>query len=255
MSLRRLFHVSPQAISRIDSIDSYNPFISHAFFSPHLRVQVQHPRATGWLPRHSGGAAKRQDRRHRAVLREKSFRRANTYSTWLADAFERAGGSYYPKLQASVPFTPATGHRLLIRGDANRKRISEALAAGLIALCNTVEASSIHVTFAQEDEWNFLGQHGFLQRTTSNSTGAMKGLSRLRGFSGLAQFTPPQGNQARAARCAGERHHHPSAHRSRHHRGCMGCVLRVLHGDRLAQMGPSLSEPRLLHAYRTDHAR
>ena len=41
-----------------------------------------------------------------------------------ADAYERAGGSYYPKLQASVPFTPATGPRLLIRGGTDRERIA-----------------------------------------------------------------------------------------------------------------------------------
>ena len=46
-----------------------------------------------------------------------------------ADAYERAGGRYYPKLQASVPFTPATGPRLLIRAGVDRERIGTALAA------------------------------------------------------------------------------------------------------------------------------
>jgi hypothetical protein len=82
-----------------------------------------------------------------------------------ADAYERAGGRYYPKLQASVPFTPATGPRLLIRDGADREQIGTALASGLVALCGISKASSAHVTFAREDDWRLLAEHGFLQRT------------------------------------------------------------------------------------------
>jgi predicted N-acyltransferase len=82
-----------------------------------------------------------------------------------ADAYERAGGRYYPKLQASVPFTPATGPRLLIRDGVDHDKIGTALAQGLIALCDVSEASSAHVTFAREAEWSHLAKHGFLQRT------------------------------------------------------------------------------------------
>src|SRR4029078_9794547 len=81
-----------------------------------------------------------------------------------ADAYERAGGHYYPKLQVSVPFTPVTGPRLSIRDGVERERIGPALASGLMALCNATSASSVHVTFAREAEAKFLGQHGFLQR-------------------------------------------------------------------------------------------
>ena len=58
-----------------------------------------------------------------------------------ADAYERAGGRYYPKLQVSVPFTPATGPRLLIRDGVDRDRIRTALASGLVALCGMTKAS------------------------------------------------------------------------------------------------------------------
>jgi predicted N-acyltransferase len=81
-----------------------------------------------------------------------------------ADAYERAGGRYYPKLQASVPFTPATGPRLLIRNGVDREQIGTALASGLVALCEATKASSVHVTFAREAESKFLGSCGFLQR-------------------------------------------------------------------------------------------
>jgi predicted N-acyltransferase len=82
-----------------------------------------------------------------------------------ADAYERAGGRYYPKLQVSVPFTPATGPRFLIRRGVNREQIAAALASGLIALTGVSKASSAHVTFLPEEEWRFLAGCGFLQRT------------------------------------------------------------------------------------------
>jgi uncharacterized protein len=82
-----------------------------------------------------------------------------------ADAYERAGGHYYPKLQISVPFTPVTGPRLLIRDGADKDEIGSALASGIIALCQATNASSAHVTFAREGEWQLLAKHGFLRRT------------------------------------------------------------------------------------------
>ena len=83
----------------------------------------------------------------------------------LADAYERAGGSYYPKLQVSVPFTPATGRRLLVAPGAGADMAQAALAQGLIELCRLREASSVHVTFMTKPEWRLLGERGFLQRT------------------------------------------------------------------------------------------
>lgn len=150
--------------SRIDSTNSYNPFISHAFFTA-LEESGSASTRTGWLPRH---LVARQNGKIVGIV--PCYAKNHSQGEYVFDhgwahAFERAGGNYYPKLQVSVPFTPATGHRLLIRGDADRQQVGEALAAGLIALCDTLDASSIHVTFAREDEWNFLGTRGFLKRT------------------------------------------------------------------------------------------
>ena len=76
-----------------------------------------------------------------------------------------AGGRYYPKLQVSVPFTPATGPRLLVRPAGDADAVRTALAAGLVELCRRHQASSVHVTFMPKPEWQFLAAHGFLQRT------------------------------------------------------------------------------------------
>ena len=144
--------------------DSYNPFVTHAFFAALENSGSAVPR-TGWAPRHL--IARMADKVVGVVpcyLKNHSQGEYVFDHGW-ADAYARAGGSYYPKLQASVPFTPATGPRLLVRAGDDAARVREALAGGLIALCGVTHASSVHVTFAQEDEWAFLASQGFLQRT------------------------------------------------------------------------------------------
>jgi predicted N-acyltransferase len=145
------------------STPSYNPFISHAFFAA-LEASGSACARTGWGPRH---LVARLDGAIAGIV--PCYLKSHSQGEYVfdrgwADAFERAGGRYYPKLQASVPFTPAAGPRLLIRGGVDADRIGTALATGLVALCDATEASSVHVTFAREAEWKFLASHGFLQR-------------------------------------------------------------------------------------------
>jgi predicted N-acyltransferase len=82
-----------------------------------------------------------------------------------AEAFERAGGDYYPKLQVAVPFTPVTGPRLLARPGPQAEAVRGALGDALAEITTASELSSAHVTFLTEPEWNALGKRGFLQRT------------------------------------------------------------------------------------------
>ena len=82
-----------------------------------------------------------------------------------ADAYERAGGRYYPKLQISIPFTPATGRRFLIRPSEDHNAVAAALVAGAKATLKSIGGSSIHTTFIGHDDWQWLGAQGFLQRT------------------------------------------------------------------------------------------
>ena len=81
-----------------------------------------------------------------------------------ADAFMRAGGQYYPKLQLSVPFTPVTGKRLLISPSLDEYKGTLALANGIIQLSQKLEVSSAHLTFLTPKEWKILNEYGFLQR-------------------------------------------------------------------------------------------
>lgn len=146
------------------STTAYNPFVSHAFFSAAENSGSATPR-TGWGPRHLLAKIDGTIAGIVPCYLKSHSRGEYVFDRGWADAYERAGGSYYPKLQVSVPFTPATGPRLLIRDGFDRDRIASALASGLIALCGMSEASSVHVTFAPEPEWKFLAGHGFLPRT------------------------------------------------------------------------------------------
>ena len=142
----------------------YNPFVSHAFFSS-LEASGSACARTGWGPRH---LLARRDGTIAEIV--PCYLKSHSQGEYVfdrgwADAYERAGGRYYPKLQASVPFTPATGPRLLIREGVDKDEIANALANGLIALCQATNASSAHVTFAREAEWKLLAKRGFLQRT------------------------------------------------------------------------------------------
>jgi predicted N-acyltransferase len=150
--------------SRGGSNTAFNPFVSHAFFSAVEASGSASPR-TGWGPRH---LLARLDGEIAGVV--PCYLKSHSQGEYVfdrgwAEAYQRAGGRYYPKLQASVPFTPATGPRLLIRDGADRERIGSALASGLVGLCDATDASSVHVTFAREPEWKLLAAHGFLQRT------------------------------------------------------------------------------------------
>ncbi|MGH7935224.1 MAG: peptidogalycan biosysnthesis protein, partial [Candidatus Binataceae bacterium] len=81
-----------------------------------------------------------------------------------ADAAERSGISYFPKLLVGVPFTPHTGRRFLIAPGANRRQMITLLGRALIQLCADNKFSSVHINFCEEDEATTLAELGFLQR-------------------------------------------------------------------------------------------
>ena len=143
---------------------SFNPFLSHRFLSA-LEASKSVGSRTGWQPHHL--LVQRADGTLLAAAPcyLKSHSRGEyVFDAGWAEAFERAGGSYYPKLQVAVPFTPAPGRRLLVRPGAEAADARRALVAGLLELCRLDDASGVHVTFATEPEFRFLGDLGFLQR-------------------------------------------------------------------------------------------
>ena len=81
-----------------------------------------------------------------------------------AEAAERAGIKYFPRLLAGVPFTPHSGRRFLTRGGEDRAALIGVVARAMTTLCVDNKLSSIHINFCESDEADALGRHGFLER-------------------------------------------------------------------------------------------
>ncbi|MBX4926085.1 GNAT family N-acetyltransferase [Rhizobium binae] len=163
--------ISPESWSRLSGASksgttiAYNPFVSHAFLSSleesgsataetgwlghHLLLETDHGELIGALPgylkNHSQGEY--------------------VFDHGWADAFERAGGRYYPKLQCSIPFTPATGPRLLVAEGLQRLPIQSAIAESLKEVVRRLGVSSAHVTFVPDEEIGVFEMDGYLHRT------------------------------------------------------------------------------------------
>jgi len=81
-----------------------------------------------------------------------------------ANAYHNAGGDYYPKLQCSAPFSPVTGPRLMVRPSEDTPLIQKMLLDAAVNLAQKYGVSSLHVTFAEKSEWEFMADYGFLKR-------------------------------------------------------------------------------------------
>src|SRR6202140_2160089 len=128
---------------RIDSTSRYNPFVSHDFLSA-LEKSGSACARTGWGPRH---LVAKLDGAIAGIV--PCYLKSHSQGEYVfdrgwADAYERAGGRYYAKLQPPVPCAPAAGPRLLIRDGLDQDRVGTALAGGLMALCGATKASSDH---------------------------------------------------------------------------------------------------------------
>ena len=138
---------------------STNPFVSHAFLSA-LEDSGSASNRTGWLPQH----AVLQDA-DQVVAVVPMYAKSHSYGEYVFDhawahAFERAGGEYYPKLQAAVPFSPVPGPRLLSRPGIPKAALAQALAQA----CGELGLSSAHVTFCSKEDQDALAEAGWLQR-------------------------------------------------------------------------------------------
>jgi predicted N-acyltransferase len=145
--------------------ESYNPFLAHDFLWS-LEESGSATRRTGWVAHHivCNDTAGKPAAILPCYLKSHSMGEYVFDHGW-AEAYERAGGRYYPKLQASIPFTPATGRRLLVKPGDDAEARRRLLAAAGSSLAEKLGISSLNVTFAPAAEWELLGKLGFLQRT------------------------------------------------------------------------------------------
>jgi uncharacterized protein len=144
--------------------ERFNPFLTHAFLYA-LEASGSVGGRTGWAPAHLTV----EDASGRMVAAAPCYLKSHSQGEYVfdhawADAYERAGGDYYPKLQVAVPFTPVTGRRLLIAADAP-EGARDALIGALRELRKQTKASSIHATFPTVEDGERLSKAGFLIRT------------------------------------------------------------------------------------------
>ena len=145
--------------------DKANPFVSHAFLKALEDAETVHPR-TGWQPQHLVLKGPGGEIEGCMPLYAKSHSKGEyVFDYGWADAFERAGGRYYPKLVSAVPFTPVPGPRFLIRPGPNSTEREQFLMSGAIELLKRYDVSSLHINFMTEPQWQSATALGFLQRT------------------------------------------------------------------------------------------
>ena len=166
-------HIKARVIESISDIPgpvwdnltgSDNPFISHAFLNA-LEETGCVSNETGWLPHHLVIENSKNKIIAAAPLYIKSHSQGEyVFDHGWAHAWERVGGSYYPKMQVSSPFSPVSGPRLLVGSgkDSNKNRLI--LLKALENICDKLNISSVHVTFSDHNDWEVMGKAGWIQR-------------------------------------------------------------------------------------------
>ncbi|MDQ0560241.1 putative N-acyltransferase [Rhizobium mesoamericanum] len=163
--------ITPESWSRLSGTSpnggtlAYNPFVSHAFLSS-LEESGSATAQTGWMGHH----LLLETDKGELIGALPGYLKNHSQGEYVfdhgwADAFERAGGRYYPKLQCSIPFTPATGPRLLVAEGLQRLPIQHAIAESLKEVVRRLGVSSAHITFVPKDEIGIFEGEDYLHRT------------------------------------------------------------------------------------------
>ena len=163
LTLRVVDRLTKVSAAAWDACAGDHPFVAHAFLQA-LEESGSATAETGWLPQY----LLLEDGDGRLVGAVPLYVKSHSYGEYVfdhgwAEAYERAGGRYYPKLQVAVPFTPVPGPRLLLRPEADRDAM-RLLIAGLLEVAKRTEMSSLHVTFPTAVECDALVEAGFLRR-------------------------------------------------------------------------------------------
>ncbi len=139
----------------------YNPFLTHKFLYA-LENSGSVSAKTGWQPFHIAVEQAGELIGVVPIYLKNHSQGEYVFDYGWADAWHRAGGDYYPKMQISVPFTPATGPRLLTREiNAEHERL---LLGACMQIAEQIKVSSIHITFMQQNQWENAASVGFLKR-------------------------------------------------------------------------------------------
>ncbi|MDE1932056.1 MAG: N-acetyltransferase, partial [Alphaproteobacteria bacterium] len=163
LTLRVVDRLASVPAAAWDACAGDHPFVAHAFLQA-LEESGSATGETGWLPQH----LLLEDVGGHLIGAAPLYVKSHSYGEYVfdhgwADAYERAGGRYYPKLQVAVPFTPVPGPRLLLQPEAGGEAM-RLLIAGLIEVAKRTEVSSLHITFPTRAECDALVNAGFLRR-------------------------------------------------------------------------------------------
>jgi predicted N-acyltransferase len=142
----------------------HNPFLHHEFLSALERHQCVGERY-GWIPQH----IVIEDKDGHLIGASPLYLKDNSYGEFVfdwawADAYHRSGREYYPKLVSATPYTPVTGHRLLIDEAHDNQQIASALTRAAIEHAERLQVSSLHWLFPPEHEAQQLKQLGMMLR-------------------------------------------------------------------------------------------
>lgn len=140
----------------------HDPFSTHRFLHA-LEVSRSVGTGTGWAPRHLVARSAGQ-----VIAVAPLYSKGHSQGEYIfdhnwADAYQRAGGRYYPKLQMAVPFTPATGRRFLTRPGWHAAGM-DALVQAAVRLTEENGLSSLHITFCTQAEATAGAQMGLMAR-------------------------------------------------------------------------------------------
>jgi predicted N-acyltransferase len=160
---RRIAEIGREAWDACATNPAYagNPFLRYDFLHA-LEAADCATERTGWGPQHLAV----EDAAGAVAAVMPLYVKTHSQGEYVfdhawAEAYERAGGRYYPKLLSAAPFTPATGPRMLVRPDVDPQEGWQFLTGGALTLCQRYGASGLHVNFPTEPEWTWLGQQGF----------------------------------------------------------------------------------------------
>jgi predicted N-acyltransferase len=174
-TISQLQNVTARTLSRIAEVSNaqwnglqpdrssadYHPFTDWEFLNA-LEISGCATENTGWAPCHIWLTDSKDQPLGAAPLYAKTHSQGEyIFDHSWADASERAGIAYYPKLLCAIPFTPASGPRLITKDRANE----QALVSALLSVCDKYEMSGVHINFLDQAVQERLSEYGFLART------------------------------------------------------------------------------------------
>lgn len=179
-ALARIADISATAWDACAGSD--NPFLRHAFLDALEQSGCVAPRQ-GWQPTHLLAENAAGDLLGAMPLYFKGHSQGEyIFDQGWANAYERAGGAYYPKLLGAVPFTPVTGPRLLVRPGEDATALRNALLQGALGLVQRHGLSSLHINFVTEAEKQWGEAAGLLHRLGEQFHWRNEGYADFDGF-------------------------------------------------------------------------